>query len=260
MQTSKLPFRPTSPVLMLKLEAPIPSAAPQEREDQPASYASSVVSLDTSRKSRFVTYFKLSHVRWQEIESLHKVKHTQVLSKFRPTRFQFSYRSTKWMWWIQQRRLFAICVRIVNDKPKFLCLSTILQDIGALRNVVLRSTSAKLFDLVSYSWTYIHMRIKIHISLFQSYSKLVVSREVCTNDRSKYTINEQIHIPWVCRPSQLKAPLTRCLQGEIESITEMKFEDLPGYESVVFHDVPAVSLVILSPNLPPCLILSPSSL
>ena len=30
----------------------------------------------------------------------------------------------------------------------------------------------------------------------------------------------------------------------------MKLEDLPGYKSVVFHDVPAVSLVILSPDLP----------
>ena len=40
----------------------------------------------------------------------------------------------------------------MNDKPKSdLCLSTIVQDIGALRDVALRSIFAKLFDLVSYS-------------------------------------------------------------------------------------------------------------
>ena len=33
-----------------------------------------------------------------------------------------------------------------------------------------------------------HMRVKVHISPFQSYSKLVVSRQAWTNNRSKYTI------------------------------------------------------------------------
>ena len=51
------------------VEAPAPSTAPQEGEVRPASYASPVQSLDTSRKSRFVTYkmafvnFKLGRAR-----------------------------------------------------------------------------------------------------------------------------------------------------------------------------------------------------
>ena len=40
----------------------------------------------------------------------------------------------------------------------------------------------------------------------------------------------------------------------------MRFEDLPGSKSVMFHDVPAVTLAILLPSLPPCPILSFSSL
>ena len=51
----------------------------------------------------------------------------------------------------------------------------------------------------------------------------------------------------------------RFLQGGIELIVQVIFEDLPGSKSFVFHDVPAVSWAILLPNLPPCLILSPSS-
>ena len=76
MQTSKLIFRPTS----LYVEALAPFAVPQEREDRRASSASPVHSLDTSRKSRFVTYkmtlvnLKLSRAGRRDIEPLHNIR------------------------------------------------------------------------------------------------------------------------------------------------------------------------------------------
>ena len=54
----------------------------------------------------------------------------------------------------------------------------------------------------------------------------------------------------VCISSQLEARLTRFLQDKIESIAQIKFEDLPGSESVVFYDVPAVSLGSMLPIYP----------
>ena len=68
---------------------------------------------------------------------------------------------------------------------------------------------------------------------------------------------KHIHIVEVRISLQLEARLTRFLQDEIESIAQMRYEDLPGFDSVVFLDVPAVSLTILLPNLPPCPTLYP---
>ena len=82
--------------------------------------------------------------------------------------------------------------------------------------------------------------------------------KLCSRGRRINLHGKPIRIFQVCISSQLEARLTRFLQGETESTAQMRFEDLPGSKSVVFHDVLVVSLAILLPNLPPCPTLCPS--
>ena len=83
--------------------------------------------------------------------------------------------------------------------------------------------------------------------------------ELCSRGLGINLHDKHIHIVEVRISLQLEARLTRFLQDEIESIAQMRYEDLPGSDSVVFLDVPAVSLTILLPNLPPCPTLYASS-
>ena len=62
-------------------------------------------------------------------------------------------------------------------------------------------------------------------------------------------VNESIFFRYAYHHS-LKLVSRVFLQVEIESIAQMKFEDLPGFKSVVFYDVPAVLLAMLLLNFP----------
>ena len=97
MQTSKLPFQLTEPVCRNpstfrvtsgKGGLTCPLCQPRRHQSQ----------ITLRHLQNGTCQFQLSGARRWEIEPLHKVKHTLVLSNFRLTRFRFSYLRTKWIW------------------------------------------------------------------------------------------------------------------------------------------------------------------
>ena len=65
-----------------------------------------------------------------------------------------------------------------------------------------------------------HMRVKVHIPPFQSYSKLVVSHQAWTNNRSKYT---------------MKGRASACY--EVQTLLKGRIIDLHGKRIIFFRYV-----------------------